>query len=219
MQRSDARHTKAKEKNMKLKCLWAKALRALLQPPAIASSTVNKHAKVCSGSQITGSQIDRYSYIGHDCFVVKARISSFVSVADNCRIGGATHPMERVSMSPVFHKGKNVMKKNFARIDSIPTPITTIGADVWLGAGVTVLSGVSIGTGAVIGAGSVVTKDVGPYEIWAGNPARKIRDRFDEETKEKLLTTKWWEWSEEKLKNHGKLFSDVSAFVAADGGE
>lgn len=200
---------------MKLKCLWAKALRALLQPPAIASSTVKKHAKVCSGSQITGSQIDRYSYIGHDCFVVKARISSFVSIADNCRIGGATHPMERVSMSPVFHKGKNVMKKNFAHFDTIPTPITTIGADVWLGAGVTVLSGVTIETGAVIGAGSVVTKDVGAYEIWAGNPAKLIRKRFPDEIAAALAQSKWWEWEDEKLKEYALHFDNPEAFIAA----
>ena len=72
---------------------------------------------------------------------------------------------------------------------------------------------VTIGDGAVIGGGSVVTKDVGPYEIWAGNPARFIRKRFDDETIEKLLKIKWWDWSDEQLKKAGKYFSDVKDFA------
>lgn len=73
--------------------------------------------------------------------------------------------------------------------------------------------GVTIGDGAVIGAGSVVTKDVGPYEIWAGNPARFIRKRFDDETIEKLLESQWWNWDDEKLKQYGEKFQSPEEFV------
>lgn len=74
-----------------------------------------------------------------------------------------------------------------------------IGNDVWIGHGVTILSGVNIGDGAVIGANSLVVKDVPSYTIYGGNPAKCIRDRFDDGTKSKLLDIKWWNWSKDKI--------------------
>ena len=116
------------------------------------------------------------------------------------------HPIERVSSSPVFHKGRNILKKNFVEFDTVSDKDIVINSDIWIGAGVTVLSGVTIGVGAVVGAGSVVTHDIPPYEIWAGNPAKKIRNRFDEKVTEDLLKTKWWEWDDEKIEKYAYLF-------------
>lgn len=92
---------------------------------------------------------------------------------------------------------------------------TIIENDVWLGARTMVLAGVTIHTGAVIGAGSVVTKDVGPYEIWAGNPARFIRKRFDDDTIDKLLKTRWWDFSDDILRNLGMKVTDPNLFIEA----
>lgn len=75
------------------------------------------------------------------------------------------------------------------------------------------IGGVHIADGAVIGAGAVVTKDVGPYDIWAGNPARFIRKRFDDEIINKLLKSKWWDYSDEKLELLGKEFIDTKRFI------
>ena len=88
-----------------------------------------------------------------------------------------------------------------------------IHSDVWIGAGAIVLSGVTIGVGAVIGAGSVVTHDVPPYEIWAGNPAKKIRNRFDEKVINDLLKTNWWEWNDEKIAGYSDVFDDPIKFI------
>lgn len=94
---------------------------------------------------------------------------------------------------------------------------TTIGSDVWIAQGVYIKAGVTIGCGAVVGMGAVVTKDVEPYAIVASNPARKIGERFDSETAEKLMKLEWWEWEDEKLLLHSKKFNDIDLFLH-DGG-
>lgn len=88
-----------------------------------------------------------------------------------------------------------------------------IGHDVWIGHGVTIMGGVKIGTGALIGANAVVAKDIPPYAIAVGNPARVIKYRFDEETIRKLLAVKWWNWSLEKIADNFPLLNDVEKFL------
>lgn len=145
--------------------------------------------------------------------MVNVDIGAFCSVADRVCIGGAGHPIERVSSSPVFHEGANVLSKNFQFFPYDHTPKTVIENDVWIGIGVIVKAGVTIHNGAVVGAGSVVTHDVPAYEIWAGNPAKKIRDRFDKDTMEKLKKTKWWSLPDTEIQEISKRFDDVKSFV------
>ncbi len=90
---------------------------------------------------------------------------------------------------------------------------TIIGNDVWIGAEAMMMPGIRVGDGAVIGARSLVTKNIGPCEIWAGNPARLIKKRFDNEDIEKLLQIKWWDWDIDTLKRNLKFLrsSDISS--------
>mgnify|MGYP002791617613 FL=1 len=129
--------------------------------------------------------------------------------------GGANHPIEWVTTSPCFHLKDNATGKCFAENHFEWSKKTVIENDVWLGTRTMVLAGVTIHTGAVIGAGSVVTKDVGAYEIWAGNPARFIRKRFDDDTIEKLLKTRWWDYSDETLRNLGVKVTNPDLFIEA----
>lgn len=184
------------------------ALFAVLQ-----DAQVDKKAAIYSGTKFYRSSIGRYSYVGRDCFVTDAEIGSFTSIAGGCYIGGTPHPLEWVSTSSVFHKWENVFKKNFSRHEFEIFFTTTIGNDVWIGTNAMIKPGLTIGDGAVIGMGAVVTKDVGPYEIWAGNPARMIRKRFDEDTIEKLLVAKWWEKEEAEIEKFAPYITDVSAFL------
>lgn len=91
---------------------------------------------------------------------------------------------------------------------------TTIGNDVWIGKNATIIAGVNIGDGAVIGAGAVVTKDVPPYAIVAGVPARIIRYRYSPDEIIALLRIKWWQWSDEKIKKYQKdFYLDIEDFI------
>lgn len=159
------------------------------------------------------ASIGKCSSIGTLSAAYDCKIGKFCSIARECYIGGASHPIDWVSTSVCFYLKQNYTGVCYQEQDYKWHTSTIIGNDVWLGIRTIVLGGVTIGDGAVIGGGSVVTKDVGPYEIWAGNPARFIRKRFDEDTIEKLLQMKWWDWSDEKLEETGPFFSDVKQFT------
>ena len=182
------------------------------KPSAIRNSKIHKTAKVGNGAQIVNCKIGRYSYV-YGTSAVDTEIGAFCSIAAGSNIGSGSHPTDWVSSSPVFYKGKNVLKTNFSQNEYKEYNKTTIGNDVWIGAKCNIKGGITIGDGAVIGMGSVVTKDIPPYEIWAGNPARCIRKRFDDETIEKLLETKWWTLPDEKLKELGDLFNDPKKLI------
>lgn len=181
--------------------------------PAIKNTKMDRTSIICSGSHIVNSKMGRYSYLGYFCTIINTEIGAFCSIADNCIIGGASHPIDWVSTSPVFHQGKNIFKKNFSNHPYITGIKTNIGNDVWIGSNCIIKSGITIADGAVIGMGSVLTKDVGAYEIWAGNPAKFIRDRFSNEVIEKLQSSQWWNYNDLALKQASINFNDVNKFT------
>lgn len=181
----------------------------------LQEAVVDKTAAICSGVRFYRGKIGKYSYIGNNSFVSDTDIGSFTSISTDCYIGGTSHPTDWASTSPVFHKWENIMKKNFARNEFEIFKRTTIGNDVWIGNRVMIKAGVKIADGAVVGMGSIVTKDIGPYEIWAGNPARLIRKRFDDETIDAFEKMKWWEWNDNKIEEYADLFISPETFINA----
>jgi acetyltransferase-like isoleucine patch superfamily enzyme len=181
--------------------------------PAIKNSIIDKKSKICSGSHIVNSKLGKYSYIGNFCTILNVQVGNYCSIADNCIIGGASHPIEWVSTSPVFYNGRNVLKKHFARNEYTSGKVTIIGNDVWIGNNCLIKSGVKIGNGAIIGMGSVLTKDVGEYEIWGGNPARLIRKRFDDLKIKQLIESNWWNRDDDFLYEVAPYFNNINDFL------
>lgn len=194
--------------------ILAKGLKILLNPPALRECKISKKAKICSKSDLNFTMIDDYSYMGYQCYAVHVKIGKFCSIGDNCRIGGASHPLDWTSTSPVFQKGNNVLKTNFSNLAYEPFKETIIENDVWIGANVLIKSGVRISNGSVIGMGSVITHDIGPYEIWGGNPAKCIRKRFDEDTIKELLSSKWWHMDDSTIRKYAQHMADPKVFLS-----
>lgn len=184
-----------------------------IQLSSIKESTIDKTASVGSSSQINNCTIGRYSYIGNNTNINHTKIGNYCSIADRCIIGGGSHPYNWVSTSPVFYAGKNSLKKNYTKRAYNAYKKILIGNDVWIGAGVYIKGGIKIANGSVIGMGSVVTKDVGPYEIWGGNPAKLIKKRFDDESIRTLNNIKWWEWEEELIQRFSEEVNDYKSFI------
>jgi virginiamycin A acetyltransferase len=127
-------------------------------------------------------------------------IGRFCAIATGARfiMGGANHKMDGFSAFP-FPIFGNGWEEGFDYASMPSKGDTVIGNDVWIGYDATIMPGVTIGDGAIIGAKAVVAKNVEPYEVVAGNPARVIRKRFPQETVDVLLEIKWWEWPQEKI--------------------
>lgn len=151
---------------------------------------------------IRKSTINEYSYIGHNTNINNTTIGKYCSFSKNIIIGIGTHPTNFVSTSPLFFTVRNGTGYSWItedKFDDTPAPVT-IGNDVWVGLNSSIMGGVTVGNGAIIAAHSVVTKDVPPYAIVGGVPAKIIKYRFSEEIIAQLEELKWWDMPEEVLK-------------------
>lgn len=139
-------------------------------------------------------------------------VGKYCSLARGVCMYSRNHPYWMASTSPLFYNA------NFAdgvQEDTVPYGKLTIGNDVWIGQYALILPSCrNIGNGAVIGAGAIVTKDVPPYAIVAGNPAKVLKYRFDPETIEKLEAIRWWDWEVDFIKAHTEDFQNVERVVA-----
>lgn len=196
-----------------IKFMISKLFNRIFSMPSINKSQLHKTCRIGTSSAISNTKMGMYSYCGEHTCISMAEIGRFTSISAYCSIGGGAHPVDWVSTSPVFTAERSILRANFTDNRFETHKKTYIGSDVWIGAHALIKSGVTIADGAVIGMGSVVTKDVGAYEIWAGNPAKLIRKRFDDETIDKLLKSQWWKWDEEKIKKYADKFNSSEDFI------
>jgi chloramphenicol O-acetyltransferase type B len=155
---------------------------------------IGSKSRILANTLINNSTIGKYSYIGKSCILQNVSIGSFCSIASEVLIGLGKHPENYFSTSTLFYRTENCMKVKLIEkdLDFEEYERIEIGNDVWIGTRAIILDGVKIGNGAIIAANSVVTKDVEPYSIMGGVPAREIRKRFGKEKIEKLLKSEWW---------------------------
>lgn len=170
-------------------------------------SKVSRKARVQRRVQVFNSTIGDYSYVCAESNVIYTEIGKFCSVGKGCILGIENHLLENLSTSPIFTEKRNAIGQSWVNSSSrYPFDKLTIGNDVWVGNRVMIRGGLTIGDGAIIGAGAIVTKDVPPYAIVVGIPAKILRYRFSEEVIAQLNQLKWWNWDEEALKSNIDLF-------------
>ncbi|WP_109612776.1 DapH/DapD/GlmU-related protein [Pseudaminobacter salicylatoxidans] len=196
----------------------------LVHPTAeVSGSTLGRYTEIADRSRVQESTLGDYSYVMQDCGVWCAEIGKFSNIAAAVRINATNHPTWRPTLHHFTYRASDYWEDAGHEEEFFAwrrSNAVRIGHDTWLGHGVTVLPGVTIGDGAVVGSGAVVTKDVAPYTIVAGVPARPIRERFDRRTAERYQALAWWDWDHARLRAALDDFRELSAeeFLEKHGG-
>lgn len=165
-------------------------------------STLSGYNRIGRRCRINDSTVGSCTYISADTKINRTKIGKFCSIGQECIIGGvARHPTDWLSTHPAFFSTKSQANITFATIDQFEEQGTVeIGNDVWIGVRALVFDGCRIGDGAIVAAGAVVTKDVPPYAIYGGVPAKLIRYRFSDDVILALLKAEWWNYDLDEIR-------------------
>jgi phosphonate metabolism protein (transferase hexapeptide repeat family) len=169
----------------------------------VVDSHLGRYTEVGARTSVIESEVGDYSYVVNDAQIIYTRIGKFCSIAAMTRINPGNHPMGRATQAHFTYRASAYFEgeaDDAEFFDWRRSQPVVIGHDVWIGHGAVILPGRTIGIGAVVAAGAIVTKNVAPYTIVAGNPARPIRRRFDEVTEHRLVALSWWDWDHERLR-------------------
>lgn len=175
------------------------------------NATLGKYVGIFGSPMIINSEIGDYSYIQTNSRIINCGIGKFCSIGANVTTAPGKHDLNFISTSPCLLYNNTIVPKSFNIKDKYNyNQRVIIENDVWIGEGALILEGVTIKTGAIVGAHAVVTKDVEPYAIVGGVPAKLIRFRFPKEFIDKLLESKWWDHNEEWFIKNIDLFRDTN---------
>ena len=168
----------------------------------LREANIGRRCAVLQNTRVEYASLGDYAYLGEDCDVADAVIGKFTAIANSVRIGAPNHPMGRASQHrftycPEYYEATTSRDRDFfaeRRGDRV-----IVGNDVWIGHAAILLPGVTVGDGAVIAAGAVVSRDVPPYTIVGGVPAKAIRQRFPDYIAASLRRIAWWDWPDEVI--------------------
>ena len=180
------------------------------------NNSFERNCRLGGPAYIAGSKFGAYSYVEIGCRVSLADVGRFCSIGPYAVIGTPEHPHSYVSTHPYFYRALPHIGYDLVAEDQhVDLVRTTLGHDVWVGHGAIVKGGVTIGHGAIIGAGAVVTRDVPPYAVVAGVPARLLRYRFERPVINALLDSRWWDRDIDWLRSRADAMRDVQSFLSA----
>jgi len=168
----------------------------------ITESTFGAYVEIGKGSRVAHSSFGDYSYCDRYADIANAQIGKFSNIAAFVRIGATDHPLHTAACHHFLYRSADYWDgtaRDEAFFAHRKSRIADIGHDTWIGAGAMIKPEVTLGHGAVVAAGAVVTKDVEPYMIVAGTPAKPLRRRQPREIADRLIALAWWDWSHERL--------------------
>lgn len=193
------------------------------QTADVQASTLGRYTEVAERCRVQETTLGDYSYMMQDCAAWCVTIGKFSNIAASVRMNATNHPTWRATLHHFTYRASDYWadaRHEAEFFASRRAKRVTIGHDTWLGHGSTILPGVTVGNGAVVGAGAVVSRDVAPYTIVGGVPARPIRKRFEAEIADRYERLAWWDWEHERLRDALDDFRDLSAeaFLEKHGG-
>ncbi|NRB33498.1 MAG: chloramphenicol acetyltransferase [Rhodobacteraceae bacterium] len=169
----------------------------------ITDSTFGAFVEIGRGSRVAHSSLDDYSYCDRFADIANAQIGKFANIAAFARIGATDHPLHTASCHHFLYRSHEYWddaERDEAFFAHRRSRVAKIGHDTWIGAGAMVKPEVKLGDGAVVAAGAMVTKDVAPYTIVAGTPARPLRPRQPVKIADRLIALAWWDWPHDALR-------------------
>lgn len=189
----------------------------------IVNSRFAAFTKVGAQCRIENSEFGAYSYCDRFCDIANTSVGKFANIAASVRIGPTDHPLDRASLHHFLYRqdyywdGVAPWPDHWARRTARRT---VIGHDTWIGHAAIIKPEVTLGHGAVVASGAVVTKDVAPYTIVAGVPARVVRPRLDPGLAERMIALAWWDWEGDTIRDRIEDFRTLSvpAFLDRFGG-
>lgn len=197
-------------------------MRQLSEKPDVVADAIvtdcelGEYTEIANGVKLAESSLGDYSYVMERCDIIYTDIGKFSNIASDVRINPGNHPMEWVSQHHFLYRCRLYGfrdEDNSAFFDWRKRQRVSIGNDCWIGHKAIILPGITIGNGAVVAAGAVVTKDVAPYTVVAGVPAKTVSKRFSKQIWEALEETAWWDWDHETLKERMDDFYDIRTFL------